>query len=295
MASIVETQAPSRLWRTAMSAALLALIIAASPRDTSAQVFDLDRIPTISEIPFSFVGTWDWRTPRQSCGTRTDSYGDPLVFGGGQGQAGRPICQWPTDELEALLNGRGRAWLEFSGGDEALSPKWTCGAASLGTVLTEGYLRTFSTRPDALVMHYEQSNWWRWVWTDGRKHPPATESFSHRHSLGWMDGDTLVVETTNFTWDPDGYDDQSHIARSHMARYTERYTLTGIDTMELEITVEDPLFLTAPFVFTGMLEKTDQEPINAWDCDPETGLKELYQTSNNPYSDDPTPDLYNEQ
>jgi hypothetical protein len=296
MASKVETKTPLRVFRVGLFAGLLSLIIAASPADASAQVFNLDRIPTMSEIPFAFVGTWDWRTPRQSCGSRTDSYGGPLVFGEGQGGVGgRPICQWPTDELEALLNGRGRAWLEFSEGDEALSPKWTCGAASLGTVLTEGYLRTFSTRADALVMHYEQSNWWRWIWTDGRKHPPATESYSHGHSLGWMDGNTFVVETTNFTWDPDGYDDQSHIARSHMARYTERYTLTGTDTMELEITVEDPLFLTAPFVFTGMLEKTDQEPINSWDCDPETGVRELYQTSNNPYPDDPTPDLYNAQ
>ena len=300
--------------KATVSVALLTAVVMAGATNASAQVFDLDRIPTISDVPFGFVGTWDWRTGRQSCGSRTDSYGNPLLFGGGQGGGGRgraqggvqgggqgrgqglrPICQWPTDELEELLNGRGRAWMEFSARDEAISPKWTCSAASLGTVLTEGYLRTFSKRPDALVMHYEQSNWWRWVWMDGRQHPPATESFSHGHAVGWMDGDTFVVETTNFTWDPDGYDDQSHIARSHMARYTERYTLTGTDTMELEITVEDPLFLKAPFVFTGMLERTDQEPINTWDCDPESALKELYQTSNNPYPDDPTPDLYNEQ
>ena len=290
--------------KATLTVAFLATVVMIGATDASAQVFDLDRIPTISDVPHAFVGTWDWRTGRQSCGSRTDSYGNPLLFGGGQGggrgrggqgrgQGGlRPICQWPTDQLEPLLNGRGKAWMEFSDRDEAISPKWTCAAASLGTVLTEGYLRTFSKRADALVMHYEQSNWWRWVWMDGRKHPPATESYSHGHALGWMDGDTFVVETTNFTWDPDGYDDQSHIARSHMARYTERYTLTGTDTMELEITVEDPLFLKAPFVFTGMLERTDQEPINSWDCDPESALKELYQTSNNPYPDDTTPALY---
>ena len=102
MASIVETQAPSRLWRTAMSAALLALIIAASPRDTSAQVFDLDRIPTISEIPFSFVGTWDWRTPRQSCGTRTDSYDSYAIPSSSEGDRDRQVV--PS------VNGRPTNW-----------------------------------------------------------------------------------------------------------------------------------------------------------------------------------------
>ena len=277
--------------KATLSVAFLAAVVMTGATDASAQVFDLDRIPTISDVPFAFVGTWDWRTGRQSCGTRLDSYGSPRILPGAPGEF---LCQWPADQLEAMLNGRGRAWLEFSQGDDAISPKWACAKASLGTVLTEGYLRTFSKRPDALVMHYEQSNWWRWIWMDGRKHPPASELYSHGHSLGWMDGDTFVVETTNLTWDPDGYDDLSHIARSHLARFTERYTLTGIDTMELEITVEDPLFLKAPFVFTGMLERTDEDPIETWDCDPEAGLTELYQTFNNPYPDDTTPAKFND-
>jgi hypothetical protein len=260
-----------------------------------AQVFDLTRIPTISEVPQSFVGTWDWATPRQSCGSGTDSYGNPLVAGIGQGGTAEepaPLCQWPIDQLEAVMNGRGRAWMEFINGDDAVSPRWTCQMASLGTQLTEGYLRTFSKRPDALVMHFEQGNWVREVWMDGRAHPPAAVSFSHGHPVGWMEGDTLVVETTNFTWDPDGYDDHSHVARSHMATWTERYSLIDADTMELAITVKDPLFLREPFTFVGSLERTEQEMIGTWDCDPESAVRELYQTFRNPYPDDTTTDYY---
>ena len=156
--------------------------------------------------------------PRQSCGSTIDSYGQPATFDSKPG--GRPLCQWPIDRLEKVLNGRGRAWRQFSrnGGDDVLSPRWTCVAAGLGTVLTEGYLRGFYKRADSLVMHFDQSNWFRSVWTDGRAHPPASDSFYHGHSIGWMEGNTFVVETTNFTWDPDGYDDHSHMARSHMAK-----------------------------------------------------------------------------
>ena len=99
-----------------------------------------------------------------------------------------------------------------------------------------------------------------------------------------MEGKTFVVETTNLTWDPDGYDDHSHIARSHMSTFVERYTLKDKDTMELAITVTDPLFLKEPFTFTGTLKRTSEAMVGIWDCDPEVGITELYQTMRAPVS-----------
>ena len=107
-----------------------------------------------------------------------------------------------------------------------------------------------------------------------------------------MEGQTFVVETTNLTWDPHGYDDHSHIARSHMAKITERYTLKDSENMELAITVEDPLFLKEPFTFVGSLRRTRQVPVGSWDCDPDAAARELYDTFKNPYPDDTTAEKY---
>lgn len=287
-----------------MVAALLFLVavVMLAPSSLTAQTFDLSRVPTVSPVPQEFVGTWEWASPRQSCGSTRDSYGNiPLVADGSEETRRRlgslNLCQWPIDQLEKVLNGRGRAWRVFTqnGADDAISPRWSCQAAGLGIVLTESYLRTFNKRPDALVMEMEQSNWSRYIWMDGRKHPPATEAYYHGHSIGWMEGKTLVVETTNFTWDPDGYDDHSHIARSHLATFIERYTMKDANTMELAITVKDPLFLKEPFTYVGVLKRTDKAPTLSWDCDPEVGLKELYDTMKNLYPDDTTPAKYDAQ
>jgi hypothetical protein len=270
--------------------ALLLVPARAEAQEAADATFDLSRIPTISDIPDDFVGVWAWDTPRQSCGMTLDSFGEPVH------PAGETLCQWPIDQIEKIMNGRGRAWRQFTqnGGDEAISPRWSCGQSSLGTTLTEFYLREFFKTPDALLMHFEHSNWIRSVWTDGRKHPPIAYSFSHGHSIGWMEGETFVVETTNFTWDPDGYDDHSHVARSHLATWTERYTLRGSDVMELSITVKDPLFLREPFTFNTKMKRggPDQKLVGSWDCDPESALKELYQTTKSPYDDDTTPAKY---
>ena len=241
--------------------------------------------PTVSSVPLSFVGTWD-KIPStgDNCGSLRDPYGNPRQF-----------CGMPFDELELLLNGRARAWLEFV--DETLSPRWACAAAGIQTVLTDAglYLFSISTRPDAVVQSHEQSNWVRYIWMDGRSHPPATDLFYHGHSIGRMDGDVLVVETANFTFDPDGWDDQTHMATSHLKKLTERYEIIGEDMLEIEMTVEDPVFLTAPFTYSQTYQRTDRQFIGSWDCDPEAGLRELYNTLPIRYPDDTTPARYQDR
>jgi hypothetical protein len=85
----------------------------------------------------------------------------------------------------------------------------------------------------------------RIIYTDGRSHPrqPAPSYFGH--SIGWWDGDTLVVDTV-------GYNEAAWIERwamPHTAqlRTIERLTRTNFDTLEYEITLDDPGAYTAPW------------------------------------------------
>ena len=95
-----------------------------------------------------------------------------------------------------------------------------------------------------------------------------------------------MVETTNFGFDPDGMDDQSHIATSHLKKQTERYKLLDPKTLEVEITVEDPIFFNAPFTWKVKAKKSDMPFTGEWFCDPEVGLHHLYSTAPQRYKDD---------
>jgi len=58
--------------------------------------------------------------------------------------------------------------------------------------------------------------------------------------VGKWEGNTFVVETTNFI-DRTNYEWAQIFTRpSETLRLTERYTRTGLDTMDYRITVEDP-------------------------------------------------------
>ena len=273
------------LCAAAGTAVFVALV--ASSTETVAQIRN-ERQPTVSPLPQDFVGNWIWSTGRQDCGSVRDSYGQPLTLFGG------PLCQWPIGEVEKVLNGRGRTWLKTFSHDEAMSPKWTCVAPSLGTDLTEHYVRSIQKRANSVLMIWEKDTRVRRIYTDGRPHPPATEAFYHGHPVGWMEGETFVVETTNLTFNTDGFDDLGHMATSHLATFTERYTLKDWDNMELAITVDDPVFLREPFTFVGNLKRTQEAPISSgvWDCDPEVAAAELYLTFQNPYPDDTTAEKY---
>jgi hypothetical protein len=263
-----------------MAVGLAGVFIMAAASEVAAQTNGFPPAPTVSAVPREFTGVWRTNNTRGegegggNCGSLKDHYGNP-----------RQLCEFPVDKLEPLMNGRMRAWIEFF--DEPLSPRWECVAAGLQTGLQEGYLWEFSTRPDALVQRWEQSNWVRMIWMDGRPHPPAMESFYHGHSIARMESPTvLVVDSTNFTFDPDGWDDHSHLATSHRKHLIERYELTGPDEMTVTFTVDDPIFLQAPFTWKKFYTKTNRNFVSQWDCDPEAGREELYRTIPQRYPDD---------
>src|SRR5262249_16287214 len=103
------------------------------------------------------------------------------------------------------------------------------------------------------------------------------ELFQHGFSIGRWDGDDLVIESTNFTFDPDGTDDHMHMASSVRKKVTERYHLIDDTTLRLIITLEDPTFLYKPFTLAFIMMKKPGGPAPSFRaCDPEVSRNEVH-------------------
>jgi hypothetical protein len=98
--------------------------------------------------------------------------------------------------------------------------------------------------PGQVVFLYSDSNLFRVIPTDGRPHRADSDPSYMGDSVGHFEGDTLVVDVTNFnddTWlGSDGY------FHSEKMRVVERLTRKG-NVLAYSATVEDPLVLAKPW------------------------------------------------
>ncbi len=83
-------------------------------------------------------------------------------------------------------------------------------------------------------------------------------------SRGYWDGDTLVVEATNF---------KDNLLRagagpphSDQLRLTERYTRVDPDMIEYRVTVDDPVIFTAPFTYRIMFTTQPNYQVYEYSC-----------------------------
>ena len=102
--------------------------------------------------------------------------------------------------------------------------------------------------PGQIVFLYGANNLFRIIPTDGRPHRADADPSYMGDSIGHFEGDTLVVDVTNFnddTWlGSDGY---FHSEKMHVV---ERLTRKG-DVITYQATVEDPLVLATPWVMNA--------------------------------------------
>jgi hypothetical protein len=89
----------------------------------------------------------------------------------------------------------------------------------------------------------------RTIYLDGRAHPQRRMPDYYGHSIGWWEGDTLVVETTGFN---EGFwIDRGALPHTDQLRTLERFTRVNMRTIAYELTIDDPGAYTKPF--TGRL------------------------------------------
>ena len=138
----------------------------------------------------------------------------------------------------AGVGGRGTtSWLDRSMFERCIT-RGLPGAMS-PTAYNNNYRITQS--PGFVVVEIEMLGGARIIPTDGRPHLTAAIRQWHGNSVGRWEGDTLVVETTNFT------DKVLYRGAAENLHLVERFTRVAPGAIDYRVTISDPTTFTRPW------------------------------------------------
>ncbi|MGH8210269.1 MAG: hypothetical protein ACREU6_11875 [Steroidobacteraceae bacterium] len=120
---------------------------------------------------------------------------------------------------------------------------------------------------DRVVIRYEYFGSVRTVYMDGRGHPADLKPSRLGHSIGWYDGDTLVVDTVGIEPNLIGDFIVAGMRTSGHARGIERYTRSKDGgSLDLEMTIIDPWTFRRPLLFPVHFLYAPKEKLQDFEC-----------------------------
>jgi hypothetical protein len=132
-----------------------------------------------------------------------------------------------------------------------------------GSMLPSNYGNSFQIvqSPGRVAIIYEMIHETRVIPLDGSPHVGKGLRLEMGDARGLWDGNTLVVETTNFT-ERGAYRN----ADPDTLRLVERFTRTAPNTVEWAVTLDDPQTWTRPWTFSLPLTMDAREPVYEYAC-----------------------------
>ncbi len=164
-------------------------------------------------------------------------------------------------QAAALAAAAGR---NFAAGPEDLTPSQRCitfGVPRLGGTFSSGqyaYFQIFQT-PGYVTLFFETIHDARIIPLDGRPHLPPNVRTWNGDSRGHWDGQTLVVDTTNFS------PHSNFFGSAENLHLVERFTRVSADEVRYEITIDDATTWTKPWSAMIRLRRTE-EPLYEFAC-----------------------------
>ena len=217
-----------------------------------------DRPPTPGNVG-SYNSFWVDSPAAVAEGRRTSIIIDPLdgrlppLVSGVVRQVGSYMENWTAGERPVRYRGGG---LYPEGPeDRGLAERCLVGFNAGPPVLPGGYnqnVQIFQTA-DYVVLFHEMVHDARIVPLDGRPHLHETIRQWMGNARGRWEGDTLVIESTNFTDKTLSFNDSltSGMGTGQTLHLTERLRRVDADTLEYAFTVSDPAVFTK--AFTGII------------------------------------------
>jgi hypothetical protein len=120
--------------------------------------------------------------------------------------------------------------------------------------------------PNEVAISYEMIHDTRIIPLDGR--PPLDDNVRQHMGIprGHWDGDTLVVETTNFTDETSIGGNGNGVRHSAAMTITERLTRVDPEMIEYIARIEDPVAYTAPFTYRLMITTQPGYEMYEYNC-----------------------------
>jgi hypothetical protein len=113
--------------------------------------------------------------------------------------------------------------------------------------------------PGSVAIVHEMIHEVRVIPLDGREHLNADLRPIIGDSRGHWDGETLVVETTNFS------DDSNFRGSTRNLHLVERFTRVDAETLGYELTIEDPTIWTTPWTVAYPM-RPSEGPVYEYAC-----------------------------
>jgi len=175
------------------------------------------------------------------------------------------LTEWP-------LTSQGRAAFEAYDGSQ--NPYAECVPYSPPVQMMAPLTMTIELADDVVNLIFGLAGDDRIVYLDGRGHPADAPAANSGHSIGRWEGETLVIDTANFTARDLGL--AFGIPSGAGKRLIERLTLSEDGTrIAYRYEVTDPEFLAAPVTGESTFSHRPDLALEDYSCDPESARRFL--------------------
>jgi hypothetical protein len=151
-----------------------------------------------------------------------------------------PMTAWAKEKYKVVESFRTNPNTELS------DPVYSCFPPGVPRIFLQPFPMEIIQIPGRVIMIFEYDHFVRQIYMDRREHPKDLNPTWMGDSIGWWDGNTLVVDTIGFN-DKTWIDKRGH-PHSEALHVVERLRRVNHNTLVIDITIDDPKAYTKAWV-----------------------------------------------